>query len=73
VWLVEIIEIIKHELKFHDRHSPIIDGDKVDRFFQVVRIIMQDTLSTLIRKNFLYLQAYLAAYIPDDVIIKGTN
>jgi len=72
-WLGEIINIIKLELKFVDKKSAVLEGDCVDRFFQLVRILMQDTLGSLIKKNCNYLYSYLKSFIPDDVIIKSTD
>jgi hypothetical protein len=39
-WLPEIVEIIRSDLRFVNRVSPVLEGDRLDRFFQVVRMMM---------------------------------
>lgn len=49
------------------------DFGKLKRFLTVVRLIMQDTLLSLVKRCYYQYFDYIDSYIPDEVIIHNTN
>ncbi len=49
------------------------DFGKLKRFLTLVRLMMQDTLTSLIWRNYHQYQAYINSFVPEKVIIKDTN
>lgn len=76
-WIEDLIRIIKNNfLKvgkgwFNMQESSKITYDfgKLKRFLTMIRLMMQDSLLTVVRKSYYSLRDYIFSYIPADVEI----
>jgi dynein heavy chain len=72
-WVNELVKIIKTEFAgvgkgwFNMRETSKITYDfgKLKRFLTVVRLMMQDTLLSLVKRCYLHFYDYICSYIPE--------
>lgn len=80
-WVNELESIIKKQFEevgkgwFNMKETSKITYDfgKLKRFLTVVRLMMQDTLLTLIRRCYQHYYYFLESYVPQEVQIDDTN
>ena len=49
------------------------DFGKLKKFLTVVRLTMQDTILSLVKKSFYSLKDYILSFIPDKISVNGTH
>ena len=76
-WIEDLIKIIKTNFQnvgkgwFNMQETSKITYDfgKLKRFLTMVRLMMQDSLLSVVRKSYYNLRDYIFSYIPVDVVI----
>lgn len=49
------------------------DFGKLKKFLTVIRLMMQDTVTTLVQKNYHAYREMILSFIPSEVIVKSTK
>jgi dynein heavy chain len=74
-WIEELVKIIKHNFSgvgkgwFNMQETSKITYDfgKLKRFLTVARLMMQDSILALIKKNYADLKAFILGFLPNKV------
>jgi hypothetical protein len=70
----KIYEIIKTELKIgKDNKCTIVPEEKFRKFLNLVQFIMKDSLIECIKSNYYGLYRMLAAYFPNEIVVKSAG
>ncbi|KAM3134143.1 Dynein heavy chain 3 [Paramecium bursaria] len=68
-WTENVLKAISSELKIVNKKSNLLNQLQLDRFFQLIRVQIQDSLIEFSKKNCFKLLDYLECHMPEDVII----
>ncbi|CAD8154161.1 unnamed protein product [Paramecium pentaurelia] len=70
-WVQEIIEFCRINLQIQNKKSIILTQIQLDRFFQLIRMRLQDALHNFLKINYEKFINYLNKHIPEDVQIQS--
>ncbi|EGR27865.1 hypothetical protein IMG5_187090 [Ichthyophthirius multifiliis] len=80
-WILELTKIIKNNFQnvgkgwfnMKETNKITYDFGKLKRFLTLVRLIMQDTVYSLVKKCYIDMQDYILSFVPKNVIIRSPN